>query len=55
MSDPLSIRAAADEAPDAIALSGAGRAYSFAALAVRAEAAMRGIDRARFDTVEAGR
>jgi O-succinylbenzoic acid--CoA ligase len=48
VSDPLSIRAAADEAPEAIALAGAGRTYSFAALAARAEAAMRGIDRARF-------
>jgi O-succinylbenzoic acid--CoA ligase len=49
MSDPLSIRAASDEAGDAIALSCGGRAYSFAALAARVEDAMRGFDRARVD------
>ena len=48
MSDLLSIRAAADEAGDAIALCCGGRAHSFAELAARVDAELRAFD-ARFD------
>ena len=49
MSDPLSIRAAAAEAGDAIALSCGGRAYSFAELAARVAAEVRDLSLAHGD------
>ena len=49
MKDPLSIRGAADEAGEAVALSCGGHAYAFDELAARTEAAMRRLGRARGD------